>query len=147
MKDQHRANVRAVKVGDRRILGTDQDFPKSPVEVLSVAYNDKMELHKRRKRKAWFKGGKSTLRNRFDRMKSYHFKRGVDWRLDYEDYRRLWETAPEVFDKESGRMVHPLHFADRRGKVRACRINQLDRVVDYNNICLKHKGKIIHTLK
>ena len=147
MKKDTQGSVSVTEIGGRRILGTDQDFPKSPAEAVSVAYNEKMELHKRSGRRHWNKTGKTTLRNRFDRMKSYHFKRGVDWRLDFEDYKRLWETAPQIFDRESGRMVTPLHFADRRGKVRACRINQLDRVIDHNNICLKHKGKIIHTLK
>lgn len=146
MTDKQRGSVRAVKIGNMQILGTDQDFRESPAEEVSEAFTEKLQHKKDQKLKYAKKYRKSTLKNRFDRMKSYYFSKGIDWRLDYEDYKKLWLTAPQVFSREEGQMVDAIDYSDRKGKVRACRKDQLDRVIDHRNICLKHKGKVIHSL-
>lgn len=132
------------KIGKFTILGTDQDFPKPSSEPLSVAYNEKLERKRWHGRKTKYKTEINPIRNRFDRMKSYCLSRKIDWRVDWRDYERLWETAPEVFSKEKGRMVPAKEHCDRKSAVRACRKNQTDDYVALDNLVLKHGSVIIH---
>lgn len=137
-------SVRRFKVGDMEILGTDQDFRESPVEKVSVGYEASMEKSKRKSRKYRANNPIDVLRNRFDRMKSYCMNNGVDWRLDYYDYCRLWETAPDIYDPSKGREVPAIEYSDRRSKLRATRVNPRDTYVDISNFCLKLKGRIFY---
>ena len=123
------ANVKLYKIGDIVIHGTDQDFRKSPVEKLSVRYRDKLDRVRYHDRKTRYKKRVNPLRNRFDRMKSYCLGNKIDWRVDWRDYKRLWETAPEVFSEELGRMVPAKDYCDRK--------------VAVDNLVLKQGSKII----
>jgi len=86
------------------------------------------------------------MRNRFDRMKSYYFKNGLDWNLDFDDFIRLWETAPEIWDEDKRVFVPAKEYADRRGKLRVARKHSLDKYISYDNACLKLKSTIFHSL-
>lgn len=137
-------SYKAHKIGDMIIHGTDQDFPKSPSEALSVRYKDRIEKELRNMRKTKYKREIDPIRNRFDRMKSYCLKNKIDWRVDFRDYERLWETAPEVFSEEKGRMIPAIEATNRRSGVRATRIDQNQRFVDITNLVLKQGSVIIH---
>lgn len=132
------------KVGQLEILGTEGDFRESPSEVLSGGFRKSIEKKNRVDRRLGAKREIDVLRNRFDRMKSYCNKAGIDWRIDYWDYCRLWETAPDIYDPEKGREVPAIEYSDRKSKLRACRVNPRDRFVDRSNLCLKIRGRIFH---
>ena len=145
--EEGRGPVIPHKVGEFTILGTDQDFPKSSSEALSVRFSEDLEKERRIVRRNDAKRQIDPIRNRFDRMKSYCWSRKIPWDVDWWDYKRLWETAPDVFDPERGEMVPAVEYCDRRGKLRACREKLGQKYVDETNLVLKLGNKIHHRLK
>ena len=141
-----KASKKAYKVGDMTILGTTDDFRESPVEAVSGGFEAIMERNARGIRRRRAKNPIEPMRNRFDRMKSYYFKRGMDWNLDFDDFLRLWETAPDIWDEDKRVFVPAKEYADRRGKLRVARKRSLDRYISYENACLKLRGVIFHSL-
>ena len=142
-----KAPTKLYKIGGMNILGTDDDFRKSTVEAVSGGFEAALDNKNRQARKYRAKHPIERMRNRFDRMKSYYFKNGLDWNLDFDDFIRLWETAPDIWDEDKGEFVNAKDFADRRGKLRVARKRSLDKYIDYSNECLKYRGTIHHALQ
>ena len=141
-----KASVKVHKIGDMTILGTDQDFRESPLEAVSGGFEGIMDRRRRRDRKYAARKVVDPMKNRIDRMKSYYFKRGMDWNLDYDDFLRLWETAPSIYDPEKGEVVPAIEYSNRKSRLRLARKRQLDRYINYENACLKLKNRVYHTL-
>jgi len=76
-----KAPTKLYKIGGMNILGTTDDFRESPVEAVSGGFEAIMERNARGIRRRRAKNPIEPMRNRFDRMKSYYFKRGMDWNL------------------------------------------------------------------
>jgi len=146
MNNYSKASKKAHRMGDMVILGTDQDFRKSPLEVVSGGFERTMERIARSGRRYKTNKAIDPMKNRFDRMKSYYFKKGMDWDLDFDDFLRLWETAPEIWDEDKRVFVPAKEYADRRGKLRVARKHSLGKYISYDNACLKLKSTIFHSL-
>lgn len=134
------------KIGEREVLGTSEDFRESPAEALKLEFEEKMERKRARQRRERAMDPVPTLKNRYDRMKSYCTSNGIDWRISFEDYCRLWEEAPRIYDPDRGMTVDAVEYADRKCKIRATRRNLTDKFVSKENLVLKLSGKIYHQL-
>ena len=144
--DKDSQALREPQVKRFNIGGVEGDFVESPPIKIKPEYQDKLDRKRAIERRVSANRPLEKIYNRYHRMKCYWFKSNVDFRLSEPEYRELWDTAPPVKCKETGKMVPAADYADRHGKVKAGIIDRKRKVIDRDNIALFYEGDIINRL-